>query len=229
MIKTKTILAVAAIGFLTAMTPAHAILIGESEGGRAAWETLVSSPTDVPETWAVDTNPWDLNYIYGAGLAPGNAIGLPSGTTISFSELLYGLQVPDTWGTWPGVTAPDVLKVLHSEAQSVTATFSSPVSFFGLEMEPNTLAVFSMTLNNGDILTQLVNGDSGAAFFGWVGDSVVSFTMTAEDPAGFAFGRMVEGSAPPPVNGVPDGGSLGLVSALVFAGMLGFAKRERRA
>ncbi len=188
--QTTTILVATAIGLLAAVTNARAALFSD----RDAWEAAVASPTAVGETWESGL----------ALLAAGSAVDLPSLTTITFDLDLFGMQVPTDWATWSGGNEPRVLftgygfdangnLLVNLDPTTVGATFSAPVSFFGLEMQPNLLNYFSMTLDNGDVITQLVNGYSGAAFFGWAGDPVVSFTMTTDDLSGFAFGRMVEG------------------------------------
>jgi hypothetical protein len=197
---------------------------------RAAWEVAVGSWADVAETWAGGS---------GSAYSPfptGSTISLPlSGTTITFDQDLNGAKVGLNWGTWSGGNTPKILVLLGNagSGNSVGATASASIDSFGVEMEPNFRAVFEMTLVGGGTITQFVDGNGGAKFFGWAQDPVIGFTMTIEDSnangqnsAGFGFGRMVEGQGNPPPP-VPDGGSLLLVSGFVFLGMMGFARRRQ--
>ncbi|MEZ4484560.1 MAG: PEP-CTERM sorting domain-containing protein [Syntrophotaleaceae bacterium] len=92
--------------------------------------------------------------------------------------------------------------VLYSNgADAVTGTFSSGIFAFGLEMEPNPFSIHDMTLllSDGSSLTQAVNGDSGAAFFGFTSDLAISaITLSIAEELDFAFGEMVVGAAPVP-------------------------------
>lgn len=116
---------------------------------------------------------------------------LPRGQTATFSPALDGRIVGSSWGTWSNLNTPRVLWTTLT-ITSVTGTFSGGISAFGLEMEPNEFNVFSMTLatDDGGTLTQSVDGNGGAAFFGWAGGSVTSMTLSST--VDFAFGRMVQ-------------------------------------
>jgi hypothetical protein len=187
---------------------------------RNLWETTVGTWADVDET-QIPTGYAAFNV--------GDLITLPSGTTVSFGSTLYGAQVPGDWLTWSGGNTPRVLAAYGdgSNPTAVSATASQAIWSFGLEMEPYQFLALTMTLSNGDILTQSVNGDGGATFFGWADMPVVAFTMSTEDPYGFVFGRMVEGpGAPPP--GVPDGGSLAWATGLLWVGLFGWGSLRRR-
>jgi len=103
-------------------------------------------------------------------------------------------------------------------------------------MQPNLFGFFTLTLDTGSTITQSVDGDGGAAFFGWSDLAVTSFTMsilqvpdtTGELDQSFAFGRLVEGAGSPPPVGTPDGGSLFLLSGLLWTGMAGFKRWSKR-
>lgn len=169
---------------------------------RAIWEGAVSGESDVD---------LDSQVADGATLVAGGSISLPFGETVSFDKDLQGRQVPDSWDTWSGGNEPRVLILNEFDlaGTSVTGTFSSPIGAFGLEMQPNNFFEFSMTLllSDGSFHQQTVNGDGGAAFFGWAdngGVGIVGMTLSTEDFDGFAFGRMVQGNVQ---TGVPDGGA----------------------
>jgi hypothetical protein len=230
--------AVAAISLLAALPNAQAAVFDDSGGrgtGRAAWEAAVVAAGGSFQE--VDETQWGTAY---TTFLAGTPVNLPlSQGTLVFNQDLTGAQVGTDWETWSNPSGelqeftPRVLTTLFSDnPDSVSAVPSGSLRAFGLEMEPNLQALFSMTLAGGETVTQVVNGNGGAAFFGWIVDvPVVGFTVSAApDASGFAFGRMVVGSLPePPPQGVPEGGSLALVSTLVFGGLLRFAKRGRTA
>jgi streptogramin lyase len=168
----------------------------------------------------------------GAVLAAGAPVLLPSLQTLVFNEPMAGLQVPTTWETWSGGEEP---RVLYVDLQSVVATLSGAVDAFGFEMQPNNLDVFSltMTLSDGSELQQDVNGDGGAAFFGWVntgGPGITAMTLTTDDLDGLAVGRMIQGV--PAADRIPEPGSSVLLFLLGLAGVAAgrrYSQRSRAA
>jgi hypothetical protein len=204
---------VAAAGFLISVPSATAITYLD----RATWEAAAGTFADVDL-------PSLVNPIAEFDVV--DSLTLPSGTTLAFNTFLQALQVGSGWETWSSGT-PMVLWSLGLDA--VGATASAVLNSFGLEMQPGLFEPpfdITLLLSNGEFLTQSVSGDGGAAFFGWVNEPVVGFSMSVVG-SDFAFGRMVEGpGATPP--GVPDGGSLGLMSGLVWAGLLGLGTLRRK-
>ena len=132
----------------------------------------------------------------------------PAGNTLTFDADLLVAKVPDGgWASWSGGNTPTVLQPIvitpdgPLPVNTLVGTFNSAMSAFGLEIEPYAFDVFDLTLalSDGSSLTQSVNGDGGAAFFGWTGGPNMSFTITSADGAeGFAFGRMVAPVPLPP-------------------------------
>ena len=112
---------------------------------------------------------------------------------LNFNTGLTVDQVPTSWGTWSGTSNPTVLS--SNGVSSITGVFvDNGPSSFGLEVEPNNFGVFNLSLfADGQSLTQAVNGNGGAKFFGYVSDgSVDSFILSADPNAGgFAFGNIV--------------------------------------
>lgn len=154
---------------------------------RSAWESAVSSFSEVTIPGA------ELDII-----TAGTAIALPLGGSLSFNHDLQHRQVPSSWNTWSGGNTPAVLYT--QTIQVIAGTFTTGASAFGMEMEPNYYTWMNMTLvtDAGGSLTQSVNGNAGAKFFGWVG-AEVSFINLYSDDSDFAFGRMVQGQEPSPV------------------------------
>lgn len=168
---------------------------------RAPWEAAQSAFADV------DESQWGVN---GSPFPAGTPIHLPfGGIDLNFDKSLEGYQVPIDWDSWSGGNTP---RVLYVPDRIVTGTFTSAVSDFGLEMEPDAFGPVIMTLqlDDGTVISQLVTGLGGAGFFGWSGVPVVSFSLDGSEE--FAFGRMVQGS----VTAIPDAGAtLGLLGLAV--------------
>ena len=189
---------------------------------RSAWEGAVGgvfAPVDVAGQLSIDQT-----------LAPGNPLTLPYAETVSFSTSLTAVQVPGGgWATWSGGKTPRVLIGEGYTLTTVTGTFSDSVTAFGLEMEPDTFSVFPMTLqlSDGSLLTQEVQGDSGALFFGWTAGSISSMTLfISPNQAGgttdFAFGEMVKSES---TSTVPEPATMLLLGSGLI-GMAAFARRK---
>jgi hypothetical protein len=150
----------------------------------------------------------------------GSALSLPQGQTLSFDVDLEGVQVPTTWGTWSGGNTPGAL---FSADTPLTGTFNAPIDAFGMEIQPNNLDVFTieMQLSDGSIISQSVNGNGGARFFGWVnagGPGITDMGVSTDDPDGFAMGRMVQGT--PRAASVPDPGATMVMLLVSVSGLV---------
>lgn len=155
--------------------------------------------TDSLTTWQ--------NDLGGAGfVTPTGSLGTP-GTSVSNVSLNNGvsfsssrpgtiLQVgsaPNDWATWSGGYTGQVLSMGAIATQPVaTAVTLKPTGTyaFGFEAEPNDFGTpinITVTLANGQTLTDAVNGNGGAQFFGYVGAGVASLTVSS--PSQFAIGN----------------------------------------
>lgn len=174
---------------------------------RAAWQAAVDGYTETTSF---------------AGVADYQSVGsvtLAGGTTLTFDASVEKRTVPGSWSTWSGGYTG---AVLFRDGDEVSATISPVLSAFGFDMEPNQFGTYELTLTliDGTELSQMVTGLAGAKFFGWVGEGVASYTMSAEaDADGFAFGRFVEGTT-----AVPEPATL----ALLGAGLLSVGAMRRR-
>jgi hypothetical protein len=139
-----------------------------------------------------------------ATLSAGSPLLLPFNEDLEFGIPLQAHQVPSTWATWSAGYPPEngTPRVLYTlGADSLTGTFTptgDSVIAFGLSVEPEQAFVFSVVLTTTDggthTLTQLVNGNGGAQFFGWTGADVTSITVTCSAGCnGFAIGELVKG------------------------------------
>ena len=98
--------------------------------------------------------------------------------TVTFSTPMQVFTVPTTWSNWgsPPATESSTPKVLSPEdftLTSITLTFSHPLTTFGLEAEPDALAIYgqfpvTLTFFNGatqiGAITRSIDGASAALF-----------------------------------------------------------------
>ena len=133
-------------------------------GSLSGWESTVG-------TWSETTN---------FGVADGTNISgftTADGVPVSVNEQVH--SIGDGWATWSGGYTGQVLADYSST--SVTYALGKSVKGFGLFVEPDPFQLIDITLNtsDGSSLTQAVQGDSGAQFFGWTGGGITSFTLSS--------------------------------------------------
>ncbi|MCI0538070.1 MAG: hypothetical protein L0Z50_22870 [Verrucomicrobiales bacterium] len=146
---------------------------------RNAWESDVVAWLNVNLASQIDEF---------AILTAGDPIAIGGGKTISFNQDLEGRQVPNSYTSWSNGNTPRVL-LTDITTLEIVGTFSSAVGSFGLEAQPDVQDLFKMTLklDDGSILEEMVDGDGGAKFFGWITDSganVVSMTLSIDASPG---------------------------------------------
>lgn len=153
------------------------------------------------------------------------------GVTATFDVGLTILTTPTSWGSWgsPPDTESATPRVLWTNGLTeLTITFSQPVSLFGLEAQPNTAVVSTMTAEfffGASSLGQIsldVDGNGGARLFAALStDPFDRVVISSTDDFAVAQLRV----APLQVEAVPEPSSLAGLIAGVSAIVI-FARRR---
>ncbi|PTD25669.1 PEP-CTERM sorting domain-containing protein [Sphingomonas fennica] len=141
------------------------------------------------DTWKSLAGPWLEDTEYGATGTSLSSVTLDGGVTLNFNHAVSVAAIGNGWATWSGGYTGDVLRNLGTS--SVTATLADAVDGFGFFLEPNVFSnfLFTITTSDGTVVNQLIQGNSGAKFFGWNGPGITNFTISvASGAGGFAFG-----------------------------------------
>ena len=164
-------------------------LVGQ---GLATADVMYSS---LP-AWQAAVGTWTETTSLGAPGTVVNGVALADGTTLGFGGNLTIEKIGTGWATWCCGYAGDV--VYSPNGLTVENWTISPVAGFGMFIEPDPFSILNitLTLSTGDTLTQAVNGDHGAAFFGWVGTDVTNLQISSSTD--FAEGDFFSSSVPEP-------------------------------
>jgi hypothetical protein len=144
---------------------------------QATWESDVggahSSFDNITSNYAADSTT----------LVGGESVTYPSSDVLNVTE-----TTTTPWETWSGGYTGEV--VWDKTATSVTINLAG-VSAFGFQVEPEQFQTESITvtLSDGQSITDDVNGFQGAQFFGFVGTGITSITITDNSDDTFAFGN----------------------------------------
>jgi hypothetical protein len=154
--------------------------------------TVISTPDDGYRT---------LTTLIGVPASPGPRTSWGDlDLTVSFSTPLLPLTVGSGWATWgsPPDTEQDNPRVFWTQgATTIEFGFSSAITAWGFEAQPNPFSVFDITAEfyNGATLlgtiTRSVDGNAGARLFAAIADAGDSFTrVVVRSDADFAVAQL---------------------------------------
>jgi hypothetical protein len=138
----------------------------------STWESTVGSWTETTSVGSLGTNV--------------NGVTLGDGTSLGFSQTVQIANIGSGWATWCCSYGGQVLVSYSTGSWTSEDWTISPVSGFGVFIEPDPFGVLNITmsLSDGGTLTQAVDGNAGAAFFGWVGPGVTSLNISSTSDFG---------------------------------------------
>jgi len=166
----------------------------------SAWEAAVGTWTETQSLGVPDGT-----SVTSVTLADGTALSLSAPATQTVTSIGVG------WNTWSGGYTGQV--ITNVAATPVSASITPTVGGLGMFIEPAQFGVLDVTLllSTGVSITQAVQGQSGAAFFGYTGSDVTGVTISSTDTLGFAYGDFFTTQA------VPEPGSLTLLGTGLLA------------
>jgi len=179
--------------------------------------------TDSFATWAAGVSSFSNTTDFGPGseFTTATTIALAGGGNFSTSAPVQVRNVGSSWSTWSGGYTG---QVLWSQGLDALTLFPSGISALGFEVEPDSFSTFlvTLTLSTGQTISDPVNGDAGASFFGYYGGGVSNLTISVAGND-FAFGNIVSSTAAP----VPLPAALPLFAGAV-AGLGTFGRWRKR-
>lgn len=163
--------------------------------------------------WQTDAGTYTNDVTYGAELSTISALTLDDGTDLSFSSSVQVRNVGSSWATWSGTYSDDILYT--QGATSLTINFDTAVGGFGFFSEPNPFSVhnFTLLLSDGSSVGGAFSGSAGAGFLGFIGNGIVSATISSD--VDFAIGDfyVTSGAVPEPATWAMMIGGFALVGA----------------
>jgi hypothetical protein len=189
------------------MSVSIAALVATSAGAVPTYDDL--------SAWQAAVGSYERDTDYGTNSASIGSLTLDDGTTIDFATDVTIYTVGAGWATWSGGYTGQVLYT--QGATTLDMSLLTSVDALGFFMQPNPFSdqTLTLTLEDGSVISQVVSGTGGAAFFGWVGAGVTS--MTASGTSDFAIGDFY-------TSAVAEPGALGLLGL----GLIGAAAMRRR-
>lgn len=206
--------------YLHACTSLAALVVVSTPASAATFFSDVA-------TWQSEVGAFNRDTDYGAQFTDIGSLTLEDGTTLSFDDDVNIRTVGSSRATWSGGYSGQVLYA--TSGTSLITTFTSgPVSAFGFFAQPDPFEIvtITLTLSDGSVLSQPVNGTGGARFFGWTGMPISGFTLSS--PQLFAVGDFYSaGTGVDPIL-EPSSWLMLLVGFGALGGVIRSAKRRQR-
>jgi hypothetical protein len=164
------------------------MFVGIAAQGLASANAFLTPSTlysDLP-SWEWAARSWTETTSVGPLNSDINGMTLSDGTTLGFSQTVQIANIGSGWATWCCSYGGQVLVSYSTGSWTSEDWTISPVWGFGLFIEPDPFGVLdiTMSLSDGGTLTQAVDGNAGAAFFGWVGTGVTSLNISSTSDFG---------------------------------------------
>ncbi len=151
------------------------------------------------------------------------SVDSPLGGSLDFSDPLEHRRIGSGWLTWSHGYLGDVYYT--NGLSTVTMTLPDQTAAFYFYAEPNPFSVFTIvaTAQDSTQLVQNVNGDGGAAYYGFYGTAgsyVNSITVSTSQAIDFAIGEFGIARAVVPA-------PAGILLAVLGAGLVGHLRRRQ--
>lgn len=199
-----------------AANPASAAVIGVAGGTGAPAATLGS----------YNMTPFgdDVRPVYDDV----SSVSSPLGGDIMFNIDLNHREIDNGWATWSHGYTGDVY--YSNGSPSVTISLPANTGAFYLFAEPNPFDLFTIvaTTNTGESINQMVDGNAGAAYFGFyttAGESLSSIQVFAPQNIDFAIGEF--GIASTTTSVVPEPATFVTMSFFGAISLVGARFRKR--
>ena len=161
-------------------------------------------------------------------------VNSPLDGVVKFSTELDHVEIGKGWCTWSNGFKGDVY--YFDDGRFLTLTLPKETKAFYFYAEPNCFERNRITASSGNVvLSQIVNGNGGAEFFGFYAtgsEMLTSIKISSTDCSGFAIGEFGIADAfslPTPFvsTAVPESSTYALMGALALCGLVA-ARRFRR-
>ncbi len=151
------------------------------------------------------------------------SVDSPLGGSVDFSDPLEHRRIGSGWLTWSHGYLGDVYYT--NGLSTITMALPDQTVAFYFYAEPNPLSLYTIvaTAQDGTELVQGINGDGGAAYYGFYGTPgsyIDNITVSASQPIDFAIGEfgIARAAVPAPA---------GILLTVLGAGLVGHLRRRK--
>lgn len=151
------------------------------------------------------------------------SVNSPLGGDVDFSSPLEHYRIGSGWATWSHGYLGDVYYT--NGVSNVTLFLPDYTAAFYFYAEPNPFAQYTIvaTAQDGTQIVQGVNGNAGAAYYGFYGTTgsyITSIAVNTPQPIAFAIGEFGIAGAVVPA-------PAGILLAVLGAGLVGHLRRRK--